>query len=416
MCVALSGAAVFATTPVWRAQHEAVYEPSVEDETELALSYNTSLTYNALGKIVKEEITTADGERTRRTVTYDAAGRMVTETTEALEGDAWVKTEYKERAYDERTGVVISSVEYTCSDGVEYPGNCYRRNIVRDAAGNVTSVEIAVLYQGEYDPTQRMTVTYDESGKAVSISCQMLTSDSDTNQLVWVDADQYTDIVWHESDGQITSTDDLFRGTNRIASAHYVNTQDGEPFDDYDIEVTYAETGSNYTSLFKGMYQANADSGVSRVYEETERPEGGSETRLFTSYYSLTDETYESENYIDLLIVDAYGLELERSETFWFGDDDSEAEVMSTLGAVTYDATEGYPLTVTFSEDGMDFMRVDYSDYVDCTTLNSLRQLRAAAADGDVEWFDLAGRKVARPSNGVYIMRHGAETSRRFIR
>lgn len=415
MCAALSVSAAFATAPVWRAQHEAVYEPSEEDETKMLLSYNTSLTYNNLGKILKEEITTVEGERSRIITTYDAAGRVTTETAEALVGDTWVKTEYKEYAYDERTGVIISRLGYTYKDGKENPGNCYKFNIVRDAAGNVTSTERSVLYEGKFAPTERMTITYDESGKAVSIACQALAAGSEPGQFVWVEAEQITDIVWHESDGQITSVEDLYRGTNRIASAHYVNTNGGEPYDDYDIKVTYAETGSNFTSVFTGMYQGIADTGVRHEYEETERPEGGIETSLFTSYYSLTDETLESENYINLLIVDAYGLEIERSETFWFGEDDSEKDVMGTYGKVEYDTTEGYPLTVTFSDGDEAFLRVDFSNYVDCTTLNSLRQLRAAAAD-DVEWFDLAGRKVARPSNGVYIMRHGTETSRRFIR
>lgn len=415
--MALASSAAIASEPLWKAQREAVYELN-DDEANprLELAYDAVLTYDNKGNILQEVQVGPDGDRGRRICTYDAAGRKLTEIAEVFLNGAWVRTSSKSYAYDERTGVVISNLEYSYVDGKERPGNCYRRNIERNADGNITSVEVAVLFNGKYDPTRRMTVTYDDAtGLPVEIVNTELTYNG--TSYVWITGETYSDIVWHKTDGQITSSDDLYRGENLIASAHYVNRNGDEDYYDYDISVTYADNGVDYTSVFAGLYQGIANSGVKRVYTETATADGALRIDLTTSYYDLVDETIPSENYLDYSAYDAYGLQTAGGEIYTEGNDGEPEVISEVLGHVTYDETYGYPLTYEAEEDGLTFRRVEFSKYVDCSTLSSIRQAFAADGDAGAQLFDLAGRRVSRPSAGrLYIERRAGKTSKKFIR
>lgn len=412
-----SGLVGYSADPIWRAQRESVYEPSERDQTKLVLSYNTSMTYNSEGKTTEEMIVSVDGTRTRTLTTYDTSGRVSGITDEEFAGGEWVKTKSKEIAYDDLTGVIVSNLEYTYSGGQEYPGNCYRRTITRNDAGNITEVELAVLFHGKYDPTQRMQIEYDAtSGRATSIVSTFLTYSG--GLYTWMEGGKYTDLEWHNTDGQIASVDDLFRGNNRLTSGHYYNTNNGTPYFDYDITASYDAEGPGFTALCTGVYQGIADTGVSRTYSESTGDDGITEISLHTCYYSLSDPELDPENYRDVAKIDAYGIELENSSVFW-STDEADAKVESLLTSdVTYDETYGYPLTVAVSENDTPLLRVEYSDYIDCSTISGLHCLRApGASGGGEEWFDLGGRKVAEPGSGLYIMR-GADgrTVKRFVR
>lgn len=416
-CLALAGLYAFAESPIWRATRTSSYDPSELNPSELVLTTTSTLTYDNRGNALETvETDVIDGGRTRKTCTYDESGRMLTEINESLNAGEWVKTSSKGRAYDERTGIVIENLEYSYVDGVEYPGNCYRRTITRNEDGNVTNVELAVLFNGEFDPTRRMEVTYDEAtGKATEIINLELTYNG--VNYTWINGPRYTGLEWFKTDGQIVSSEDLFRGENLISKGHYVNDNAGKPYHDYDIEVTYGDNGVDYVSEWKGLFQGIDDTGVRREYIEESTAANGTKITLETSYYSLTDNTIPAENYLDVMVVDSFGIEVESSEYYWEDDNYDDRELLISINAdVVYDETYGYPLEFTVTEDGEPFKRVEYSDYVDCTGIDSSISRPQVAAGVTSEWFDLTGRSVSNPSGGVYLHRQNGKTVKLLVK
>lgn len=405
-----------AEEPNWQPQIQRIYEPNSLG-TSWRLISSSNLTYNSLGQVVTETA----GQDVRYTYTYDAAGRWISKLTETLDpsSEVWTRTNLKLREYDERTGLqtLNRDIQYL-STGEEQDGNTWSRTITRDDAGNVTEVELAVLFEGVLDPTQRLEIVYGAEGTATEI----LVHDQLYNgrQFYWQTSNHYTDIRWAATDGQIVSLDNLFGGENRIASAHFENQNNGKPYDDYDIAAQYSADGEEYTVNFRGRYQGIPDAGVERVKSVSTDEAGTTETRFVTTYFtldSLGNREYPEE-YTDLIAVDAQGNELYEQSTYT-GPDEAGNEVVDQLQAkteyaLTYDRKCGALTRMIISELTLDVndvaqmqnvMRVDFLNFLDCSTLDSIKDI-VAEKDGDV-LYDLAGRPVAHPRRGqVYIKGH----------
>lgn len=401
ICVTLFSLSVSAAEPVWRATCETVYEPSERNPNILVKSYDSNLTFDNEGRVLEEIQTGTDGTRMKRVREYYETGRLDAETVYYWEKSSWVKTSYKHFEYDERTGVVTLSENYEYQSGVEHPGNSFKRDIVRNADGNVTDVQISVWFEGRYDPTQRLSITYNAEGQATEILHTMLLAG--TLGYIWVDAEHYTDIVWDKTDGQIVSIDDgLFFGNNRLASAHFVNDNGSKAYDNYDITATYDE-GQGVKVVLTGLYQAIENSVVK--IEQSERPteDGGIRYETLTSYAVASDLNH-TENYRDLNIFDAWDIEIESSSYYWADDDEANGvfEFMNSAD-VTYDDTYGYPLEVRDYADDQPLGRIVYSGYIDCAEQDSLRELDVAGAGQNNGYYDLQGRRVANPGRGLFI-------------
>lgn len=411
LCIALSSLAASAADPLWRATRETVYEPSETDANKLVLSYNTALTYTSEGLPVEEVQVAVDGTRMRRTLTYTPEGRMASELIEYFVGGEWVKYRTRTREYDRQTGIITLSEDYTYEGSTSYPGNCYRREITRNDDGNVTEVILSVFFNNEYDPTQRITIGYGEDARANSISCFDLTAVG--SDLVWMPGATYTEIVWHETDGQIVSVDDFFRGANRIASAHYINTNNGKPWNDYDLAATYADEGPDFVAISNGLCQNIEDARITRDYKVTTAADGNVTTSLLTTYEVPTDPEFLPANYLETSVVDAGGFEIELSQYAWETDPEQRDLLTQVLTEVVYDPATGHALSATTTEDGMPLTRIEYSGYVDCTQQDAIGQLPASLSGQPAQYFDLQGRKLAAPSRrGFYIQRRGNEVNK----
>ena len=202
--------------------------------------------YDTKGNITVENTIDSEGGFVRKVIEYDSNDMpKLKVTTVSEDGVDFRNNSKSEFEYDPiLTKVITSRAEWVWDIREWQPGNCYKRIITRDGDGNITSSVIAVLFQGIYDPTQRVEVTYGEDGKATEISEQILTFDHGTYEYVWEQGVKITDIVWERTDGQIYNAEDIFIGNNRIGSAHYLDP-DGL---DMNVTVEYAADSDAYTA------------------------------------------------------------------------------------------------------------------------------------------------------------------------
>lgn len=392
LSAACSAGVANAESPIWRAQQEAIYEPSASNSDRLTLSLTSTHVYNSEGLTLETTNASPGGQRQRVSYVY-TDGRVTQELTETLVGGEWQRVKLRNRTYDPQTGIITLNEEYNYVDGQAMPGNCYERRIKRDDAGNVTEVTIAVLFNGEYDETQRMTVT------PTSIVFDELTFDG--VGLVWSRSEEYTNIVWERTDGQIVSADDLYTGANRLLSAHYVNDNGSKPYYDYDIAATYGDD-NDFDCTMSGLYQGLADAEVIRSYRET-KSDDGSMTYAMTTSYDVVGSSEPAELYGEELRVDAWGLETLYRTTSWLEGEEPAVD-SERITEVDYDATVGYPLKATSTENGTLLVSIEYADYVDCTQLGALRGIRVADSAAP-DCFNLRGQRVSPSARGLKLSR-----------
>ncbi len=357
------------------------------------------------------------------TYIYDTAGNVTTELAEDLEGEfARTVSEYNDN------GMVTLKETLVSSDGINFQnskksefeydpiltkviternelmwymdewcqvGNCYKRIITRNEDGNITSVVIAVLFNGIYDPTQRLTITYGEDGTATEISEQVLNYDYESQEYFWEQSIRISNIVWENTDGQIYDAEDLFLGNNRIKTAHYDDIDDIS----MDIVVEYDAESPAYKITMDGSLDVEYLTAVTEY------------TPLENDGYILTGTTYMMEEELwstrEEVRYDDWGLmtlseEWETEDGFSYG--------VSSVGEVEYDQ-EGKPLTYTVSETYVDWeteeemtgyvIRAEYSDYVDVSQGSGAGMMIEETGG---RYYDLQGMPVARPEKGRILI------------
>ncbi|MDE5846039.1 MAG: hypothetical protein K2H71_01665, partial [Muribaculaceae bacterium] len=134
-------------------------------------------TYDTSGNVTLEDVLDAEGDYSRTVSEYNENG-MVTLRDVMTSNDGVNFSGYKKSTFEYDpilTNVITQRTESVFLNGEWRPEtNNYKRIITRDENGNITHVVIAVLFLGEYDPTQRLTVTYGEDGKADTITEEIL--------------------------------------------------------------------------------------------------------------------------------------------------------------------------------------------------------------------------------------------------
>ena len=256
-------------------------------------------TFDSRGLITREIMKDLEGETYSLTEnTYDGNGMRVLQTNYTSEdGQVYYNSSKKANAYDSRvTDFTTACYEYFWyNDDWAQIGNNWERTLTRDEKGNVTGIQTAVLYQGIFDPTIRVTVEYGDDGKAYRIKQQML--DYNGADFFWRDGASISDIVWAATDGQITDPDNLYTGNNRIASAHLSDAEN-----DVDINVVYRENG--YTATRTGVVQGYEN--ASATVDVTVLDANGSIKLVETFTVEEDGETYV-ESYTDIEMYDAFG-------------------------------------------------------------------------------------------------------------
>ncbi len=397
--------------PIWRPGTREVF---YWDDEWVPIEKYTD-TYTNKGLVEVEECTDLmDGTVSVETNTYNANGMLSSRLTQfGEEGvEELENSQLVERSYDERlTNVIVENNNWFWVNGEwSQIGNNYRRIIERDGAGNITSVVIATLYQGEFDPSQRLTITYGDNGEAVSMVEEVLAFD-DEGQLVWEVSQSLENIVWDTTDGQLYDIEDIFDGANRMKSGTMI-------MEDIvaEVNVEYMEAGQGYITtmsttvddMFQLIVTARVDLLDASGYGK------GSYRETVNTAFVFSGQVIDEETVTESIIYDDYGIELLVESTWTY---EGETETMECMrNSVGYDMTYGYPLEAEAwmydpeTEEMYLYMKCIYSDYTDVSKQTQV-VMTPTTNESDVEYYTLQGIRVTDPSQtpGVYIRRQGAE-------
>lgn len=392
-----------AVDPLWRPATQYVSEWNPETENwEEASKYIT--TYDNAGRILSDEIVSIlEGGSTLTTYVYDENGMPLSKLVQISEdGTDFANYTNTVRVYDPVVhSCIISNTESIwMNDAWQEAGNCYRRDITRNADGNVTEVVIRTLYEGNYEASQKMTVEYGPDGKATGILTSVLTY-NDNGELEWQPEMEYKDIVWHHTNGQIISADDTTTPENGIASCTVFDT-DGENH----VTVEYPDDkGSFISKLVYDMGELEVNMKVLDEY--------GSYDYSQTEVYREEGEPDYSYTSVERYRMNEYGLETE----VYAGEAEGDGELMTMAwmkGEIEADPEYGYPVLFTVTEYNPDedvfnnMMQIRFADYKDVSGIEAVDTDNSAAP---VEYYNLQGMRMhEEPASGIYIRRQGTQT------
>lgn len=398
---------------LWRAGKETISE-WFEGEW-LPGGVNT-LTYDSRGNILVNLSESEDGFY-RETFTYDDNNMMLSEITEnSVDGETFEYEVKTLRTYDPVvTDLITSNYQYMwMMDAWEQLGNNYTYTVTRNDKGNIISLERAVLFQGIFDPTQRIAIEYGENGNATTITSQNLDYDYEGNP-VWIESDKITDIVWENTDGQIKSCELLsfMSGANRIKSATVL--AEGETTI---VNVEYADNLGSYKSEISGAYEDGSSYHISTQVTAIDEFGSYELTEAYNAIYPAEEEgmepVTETNEIVEKVTNDAYGLNrlIFHSESY----DGEEAEIMEwTEGLVNYDETNGYPLDYlvkTWDEEAQELTNLLYVEYSDYADVAGITDVESAENDAPVVYYNLQGVRVDNPSAGLYIRKQGNKATK----
>ena len=432
----------------WQPAHVQMYYYSqVENENEENPVYewiadeNITYTYNAAGLPLTARSVNAEGSINLTTSTYTEYGYKASELQQVAESGADELTNSSRiaRTYDSRIhSLIVDNLQESWIDGAwSDASNTYRRNITRNADGNITLCEVAVLWDGIYDPTIRIAVTYGADGKAVKIVKNELTLvdiDADYNFIYdWVVTEQYDNIVWQDTDGQIATTEDFTVGTNRIKSCD-LSLYDAysDAMQNYKLEISYNADNEDYVATYTGVGDME---GYTNKEAYTVTDEYGSYKLDIVATFEYESGEMESMLESYAYKVDAWDNLLLEEDIIDYGDGDIEVNRM--VGEVESD-TVGRPAVYTQSmfvpaedeegDEDIEYMsaeeiagtmepmlKIEFSDYVDVTA--GVADIAADNAAAPVELYDLRGVRVqGNPAPGLYIRRQGSAVTKVFVR
>ena len=396
-----------AATPIWRWGKQ---EISMWEEEWIPVE-TAEFTYTGQGLVATEK--SSDGVSVSNTTyEYNADGMRTRQFSEVSEDNGATFENYRlqETQYDSRlTSVVTANADYLWMDGEwNRSGNNYERRITRDASGNITSSVIATWYQGDFDPSERLEVTYGADGKAEKIETWQLVLSDSGNDFEWKSTGIISDITWLKTDGQIFSTDYLMSGANKMLSGVITDEEMTAPF-----TVEYDPSNENNYEMKFSYYDEEEEETVTCTTNYVELDNNGSYRVVTTTDYNYMGYDYFSETYIETGSYDSYGLAL--MEQVEYSEGTFQYIVEGYHGEVTYDPTYGYPLEYVqkyYDPDEDDFfygMKVVFSDYVNAAGIADV----SADSETPAEYFNLQGMRVANPETGrIYIVRRGAAVTK----
>lgn len=366
----------------------------------------TIYTYNSDGNVAKVEVLNV----------YNGANKPIT-TTE-YEYDPVIKN------------FVVSEIEYFYqghSEPLYTSGN--GTEITRNDSGNITKVRTYNISNGnkEYDDEQ-MTVTYGSDNQATTVSIEKIKTKN--GQSVTEIEEQWTDIVWNTTDGQILSMEcddidsDMYFSANRVASATVKSEDFPEP-------ATFSATydGDSYHSLMVMGNEKIREITFNCIEKFTPREE-------FDQSYSYTADSYEVEfdeengqYYIDSRVskketntADQFGFCLLNEQTTTeYKQSGNKTETETKKTDVTYDDQSGLPIQAAKWEkddSDKDFKPVSlyfFSDYANIDPAE-ISAIQPDDSDASIEYYDLQGVRVSNPEGGIFICKKGSTTQKVLIK
>ena len=347
--------------------------------------------------------------------THNTYGKYLTGLTKGSNDNENFKELSKyEYTYDEVVPDFITSATfYTMTDGVWTKNYGSSKNdVTRDEKGRVTEVvKYRMNQKGEFITKEKDVITYGEDGKPSQIKVYQYYEDNETGEAKLAQAIAYTDIVWKNCDNQILNGHILFQGANRILSAKII-VNDAEHGS---IKVEYGPGEKDYTVIEEATPQFLSIKTINRTeWREINPYDSYSILNRRETYSKNSDEPEVSVNY-ESVTNDAYGYLIER-----INRNENNGVITSfykEIGEVEYDKTYGYPLVYTVSRaesmDGSEPVpvpgyRMEFSDYKNCRETTDIDNVAVENNDNaPVEYFNLQGERINKPSKGLYIRRQG---------
>lgn len=381
----------------WKPKQEKYYSWNGRD---WQLDDTYTKTYDFAGNVINEVDLTSEGETIVTEYTYNEHGKQTSRlskiSTDGVNFDNSARTIFQ---YDPiLPDLITARTEWMWMNNAwQLVGNNYRRSVKRDEKGNVVFVEIAVLFNGYYDPTERLEITYGEDGKASMLHSTSLAYNYDTNEYYWVDNSTVKDIVWENTDGQITDVDKLFIGGNRVRSAlRIVHELDYQ----MQINAQYVEGSEAYTA---NVVLTDGNGSVDGTVVYTPLENGGYRATTTTSYPDGNEVTNEEVAYDSWgYLTKSYADSKEGNNPLVIEED--------TKGVVEYD-TDGVPTAYEVSQTFYDdpesplteyMFRAEFSNYCDVTaSVGSL----PADSDTPAEYYSLQGQRLINPQKGCICIR-----------
>lgn len=386
---------------------------------------STDYIYDTKGNVTKSTYKDEDGTTVtmyeydgnnqwteQRTYYYDTSGKLLTD-----QGTTGRKT----RAFDSVVkDLVVESMEYMIAPGdggtetwnIVDAGRTWRRDVIRDERGRLTSIEVRPYYGGDYLPMRRTTITYNEDGRPDTWKYEELDYRSN-----WIEVFLLTGMEWYRTDCQITVEDDFSGffapGNNRLKKA---NVRE-EGVDVGKMSATYDENG-DYTYTFD--YFATAKTAMSRdVFTVKYTDDNGSMTEENVYYEDkngdgvLTDDEVQ-ETRKGVATYNDKG-EITTEEYYEDGEFTGGSKHEYVYGDYAY--PQEYVMSQYDERTGryLPFIKVVRSNYVDVAVFAGIESVAArhkgVAADGV---YNLQGVRMAADAGnlpaGLYIVKRNGRT------
>ena len=346
--------------------------------------------------------------------TFNSYGNPVAGVTSFGNDKENLEEAYKyEYTYDEVVpDFVTSDISYFKTDGVWTKDLRSKKNdVTRDEKGRVTEVvKYRMNEKGEFITSEKDVITYGEDGKPSQIKVYSVYVDDKTGEVKLGQSIAYTDIVWKNCDNQILNGHILFQGANRILSAKII-VNDAEHGS---VKVEYGPGENDYTVIKEGQPGIGVKA-IERIEWREINPYDSYSMLKRTEIYNDDSEKPEVRVNYESITNDAYGYSIER-----ISRDENNGVTTSfykEIGEVDYDKTYGYPLVYTvsraYSNDGSEPVpvpgyRMEFSDYKNFRETTGIDNVAVGNNDNaPVEYFNLQGERINKPSKGLYIRRQG---------
>lgn len=377
-------------------------------------------TYDANGRITRQD-EEYDGTINRTENEWSAYGYNTLQVTSSSEdGVTFTNSEKRVQIYDEKVpSLCIQKDKYVWSDD-EWTAitDAYKRQVTRDADGNVTSVVVSVPYNGVYEATRRMTNTVDPQTKLITATkMEVLGYNADYTGFEWQTNYELTDIKWAKTNGQVvTEYDEWLDGEeNLLASAKILLPADeDERAATGQINITYDGNGGYVTKV---SYDDNS------ALETMTKTMGDNGSYSIVDYYLADDnedgvlnEEDTPEYYKTVVEYDNYGnLTLEEE---YMSEDGEEWELQDgTKQDYTYDPEHsGTILQTVYS--AYDYEEEAYVPSIKIVTeeLTPAGIQAISIGDAAVRFYNLQGMEQAGDFNslpaGIYVVKSAEKATK----
>lgn len=378
-----------------------------------------TFTYDSEGRAIKELAENMDKTQTQYYPfslverTFDELGRQVAEKVSAgFSADKLVPVSELEIIYDPvlEDFVAEQNAYDILEDGTkEMNAYSYKQVVERDKEGNVLSMHALTWYEGDFMEVLSVENTYGDDGKIKSILESELTQEEEGGPLELKPTEFYDNCVWFNTDGQIVSLDDITSANNRLHTAKVESAGQS----DIAMSIEYPEDGE-YDFISKAEYQYLTFLPTVSVTSHKSLEYGGYYTKIVTDQDLTAAGAYPVQSIDQVLCqYDQYGNLLELNNRTFYGHDIINSWIKGTVE----NGEDGFPSTYLRQEyklqDGNDYYgtwedvyQLKYDGWKEVSAVEKVTE----ESDAPVEYYDLTGRKVTEPSNGLFIRKQGSKS------